>query len=137
MMITAARTPSGDAGDIVLGWLTRVVVALALLGLVAFDGISIVSSRISLEDVGDQAARSASDTWERTHDIQAALKSAQDTATEANAETTVVPTSLSVDPDGTAHLTVTKVALTVVAHHIPALRGLYHLHVEGAGRSTT
>ncbi len=130
------RTSSGDVGGIVLGWLTRLTVVLAVVGLVAFDGISIVSSRLSLEDVGDTAARSASETWERTHDIQAALASAQQTATEANADTTVVPDSLSVDPDGTAHLTVRRVASTIVAHYIPPVRTWCDLRVQGVGRST-
>jgi Flp pilus assembly protein TadG len=134
---TDLRTPSGDGGGIVLGWLTRLTLVLAIVGLVAFDGISIVTSRLSLEDVGNQAARSASETWQRTHDIRAALASAQQTASESNADTGVVTDSLSVDPDGTAHLTVTRQASTLVAHYIPPMRAWCDLRVEGTGRSTT
>ena len=136
MVSSDLRTPSGDVGGIVLGWLTRLTVVLAVVGLIAFDGISIISSRLSLEDVGDQAARSASETFERTHDIRAALASAQQTATEANADTTVVTNSLSVDPDGTAHLTVVREASTLVAHYIPPMRSWCDLRVQGEGRST-
>jgi Flp pilus assembly protein TadG len=136
---TARRTPLGaaaDAGGIVLGWLTQVTVLLAVVGLIAFDGISIITSRLSLEDVGDQAARSASETWQRTHDIQASLLSAQTTATQANADTSVVSDSLRVDPDGTAHLTVTRTASTLVAQYLPPVRGWCDQRVEGDGRST-
>jgi Flp pilus assembly protein TadG len=130
------RAAPGDAGGIVLGWLTRLTVVLAVAGLIAFDGISILTSKLSLEDAGDQAARTASETFQRTHDIQAALARAQQTATEANASTTVVADSLSVDPDGTAHLTVTRVANTILAEHLPPTRSWCDLRADGVGRST-
>ncbi|HEX3004434.1 MAG TPA: hypothetical protein VHO27_09480 [Angustibacter sp.] len=136
MVSSDLRTPSGDAGGIVLGWLTRLTVVLAIVGVIAFDGISIVTSRLSLEDAGNQAARSASETWESTHDIRAALASAQRTATEANADTTVVSDSLSVDADGTAHLVVTREASTLVARHIGPMRHWVELRVQGVGKST-
>jgi Flp pilus assembly protein TadG len=130
------RRTSGDAGGIVLGWLVRLTVVLAVMAVVAFDGISIVTSRLSLEDAGNQAARSASETWQSTHDIRAALASAQQAATEANADTSVVTDSLSVDADGTAHLVVTREASTLVAQHIPPMRSWCELRVRGTGRST-
>lgn len=136
MVSTDLRTPSGDAGGIVLGWLTRLTVVLAVLGVIAFDGISVVSARMSLEDAGTTAAQSASETWQRTHDIRAALASAQRSATEANADTTVVDNSLSVDADGTAHLTVTRVASTIVARHIGPLRRWCTLQVRADGKGT-
>ncbi len=136
MVSSDLRTPSGDAGGIVLGWLTRLTVILALVAVVAFDGISIATSRLSLEDAGNQAARSASETWQSTHDIRAALASAQRAATDANADTTVVSDSLSVDADGTAHLTVTREASTLIAGHIGPMRHWCDLRVQGAGKST-
>lgn len=136
MVSSDLRTPSGDVGGIVLGWLTRLTVVLAVVGVIAFDGISIVTSRLSLEDAGNQAARSASETWQSTHDIRAALASAQRAATEANADTTVVTDSLSVDADGTAHLTVTREASTLVARHIGPMRHWCDLRVQGVGKST-
>lgn len=136
MESTDLRAPAGELGGIVVGWLTRLTVVLAVVGLIAFDAISIISSRLSLEDVGNQAARSASETWQRTHDIRASLASAQQTASDANADTSVVTTSLRVDPDGTAHLTVTREASTLVARYIPPMRNWYELRVDGTGRST-
>ena len=41
-----------------------------------------------------------------------------------------------VDPDGTAHLTVRRVASTIVAHYIPPVRTWCDLRVQGVGRST-
>src|SRR5438477_351831 len=40
------RDFASDRGDIVLGWLTRVVVTLAVVALIAFDSIAIVTSRL-------------------------------------------------------------------------------------------
>lgn len=131
------RLAPGDAGGIVVGWLLRISAVLAVIGLIAFDGISIVTVRFALEDDGNQAARSASDTWERTHDIRAALASAQQTAAESNAANVVVPTSLRIDPDGTAHLTIKREASTIVAVHIPPLRRYCDLTTQGQGRGST
>jgi hypothetical protein len=129
-------TPADDRGDVVLGWLVKITLVLAVLGIVAFDGISIATARLSVEDQGNEAARTASETWERTHDANASYASASAAATEANPLNEIDPKSFRLDPDGTAHLTITREAATIVAHHIGPLRTFCTVDVDAQGRST-
>ncbi|WP_460459378.1 hypothetical protein [Angustibacter peucedani] len=130
------RTPTSDRGDIVLGWLVKIVVILAVFGVVAFDAISIGTTKMSVEDQGDTAARAASETWQRTHDARASLADAQKAAAEANPLNVVVPESFAVDADGTAHFTIEREASTLVAQHIGPLRKVCLVDAAAIGRST-
>jgi hypothetical protein len=130
------RGPGSDRGDIVLGWLVKITVVLAVLGVIAFDGISIGTTKMSVEDQGDTAARAASETWLRTHDARESLASATQTATEANPLNVVVPESFRVDADGTAHFTMEREASTIVAQHIGPLHSICLVDASAIGRST-
>jgi hypothetical protein len=124
-----------DRGDIVLGWLTRVIIALALLGVVVFDGLSLAVAHFAAIDDADSAADSASEAWLATHDLSAALQAAQVSAAEHGE--TVQQGSLNVDPDGTAHVEITREATTLVVHRIPLLRSLTTITASGSGKAMT
>lgn len=109
---------AGDAGGIVVGWLTRITVVAAVVGLVAFDAISIGVSRLAVEDDGALAAREASTDLGRTHDVQAAYDAAVAAATEANPLNEVPPRDFEVLPDGSVRLVVAREATTFVVHRI-------------------
>src|SRR6476469_6633079 len=109
-----SRLGGGDRGDIVLGWLVRVVALLAVVGVMAFDGLSIASSRLSIEDQARDAARAAADTCD----------------TEPNATIVLNPKTFSVDRSGIAHVTVTRTAPTFVVRLIPPLRHLAVVHSD-------
>jgi len=112
--------PDGDRGDIVLGWLTRLVVILSVLGVLGYDAVSVIYAQVSAADTADQAAQSASDSWTAHKNIQSAYSAAEVTAEGAGA--TVPPSSLVVDPDGTVHLSVRKTATTFVLHYLGSLQ---------------
>ncbi len=76
-----------DRGGIVLGWLTKLTVALALAGIVLFDAISIGSTRATVADDGSYAAHQAADAWAETKDIQLAYAAATSAALEQNPAT--------------------------------------------------
>jgi hypothetical protein len=124
--------PDREAGDIILGWLTRIVVGIAIAGVVAFDGVSIGVAHISTIDDANTAARAASRSWYQDHDIAKALQAAQDVAAE-HAET-VVANSLRIDPDGTAHLELEHDATTLVVRHVSALHSWAAVKADGSGR---
>lgn len=131
------RERSADRGDIVLGWLVRVIALLAVVGVLAFDALSIGSSRLSIEDQATDAARQAADTWAGSHDAQRAFDDAWRSATEANATNEVDAASFSIDPSGRAHVKVTREAPTFVVRLIPPLRHLALLHTEGVSTAST
>jgi hypothetical protein len=124
-----------ERGDIVLGWLTRVIIALAVLGIVVFDGLSLAVAHFAAVDDANSAADSASEAWLATHDLSAALQAAQESAAEHGE--TVRPHSLDVDPDGTAHVQITHEATTLVVRHIPLLRSWTTIIASGSGKAMT
>ncbi|HEX5511395.1 MAG TPA: hypothetical protein VFX41_06745, partial [Actinomycetales bacterium] len=100
------RCPSRDTGDIVLGWLTKLVVVLSVVGLIAFDGISIATARLSVEDQATAAAREASRAFQQTRNVQAAYDTAVATAIEADPLNAVPPGAFRAQQDGTVTLVV-------------------------------
>lgn len=126
-----------DRGDIILGWLAKVVVTLALLGLLAFDLISIGWTKVSLTDQAESAARSASATWAQSHNVQKAYDAALAQATEDNAANTVETDGFTIDKDGTVHLRLDREAQTIVVSRVGPIRDWGHISVAAAGRDVT
>ena len=107
---------SGDRGGIVLGWLTKLTVGLALVGIVLFDAIAIGSTRATVADDGAFAAHEAADTWVETHDLQRTFAAATSAALERNATNEVSTKGFTVDPDGTVHLVISRTANTMIVY---------------------
>ena len=82
-----------DEGDVILSWLTRIVVGIAVTAVIGFDSLSIAVTHVS--------------------------------------------TSLWADPDGTIHLRLTHVAMTMVVQHLGPLRSWGEVTATGTGRVTT
>ena len=109
-----------DRGDIVLGWLTKLVATMAVLGVVGFDLVSLGAARFQSEDHAQVAARAAGEAYRSAQNVQAAY----DAAALAVAEhgDTVDPASFSVGPDGRVTLTLHRTAPTVLVEKVAAVR---------------
>lgn len=121
----------GDRGDIVLGWLTKLVVVLALFGLVAFDGISIIQAHVQASDRANTAASAAADAFHDTHDVQKAYNAAYATVT---GDDTIETKTFTVAQDGQVTLRLHHVATTLVLRHISALKKWTQAVETGQGR---
>lgn len=128
---------ANDRGDIVLGWLVRVIALLAVLGVMAFDVLSVGSSRLSIDDQATTAARAAADSWAASHDMQGAFDTAWRSATEADATNDVDVKSFSIDAAGVAHVTLRREAPTFVVRLIPPLRRLAVVRAVGDSHPST
>lgn len=124
-----------DRGDIVLSWLTKLVVFLALSGVVLFDAISIGVTSSGVADAGSFAAHEASATWLGGHDLQKAYETAATTAREANALNVIDPKTFTVDPDGTVHLTISRTATTLVLYRIGSIKKWADVSSRSQGRT--
>lgn len=113
-------TSRGDAGSIVVGWLVKVAAVLLIIGVSAFDAISVGVARLNGSDDANTAASAAASTWQSTHNIDQTLLAAQNAITSVNEE--VLPNSLSVAPDGTVHLSLRRKATTLVLYRIGPLK---------------
>ena len=114
----------GDRGDIVLGWLTKLVVVLAVLGVVAFDLVALGVGRLQAEDRAAAAARAAVSSWSSSKDVQAAYEAALARVAEDGGalEDTIDPGSFRVDPDGAVTLTLRHTATTLVVEKVGPAR---------------
>ena len=125
----------GDRGDIVLSWLTKIVVIFGLAGIVFFDAVSIGVTASSLADQGSFAAREASARWQATGNLQAAYDTALEVAVESNALNTVDTSTFRVDEDDRVHLTIAREATTLVLYRWDRTAKWAQLEQEVSGRS--
>lgn len=120
-MHAAVQRLRGDRGDIVLGWLTKLTVTLAVLGLIGFDVVSVVVGRLQAEDRAGTAARAAVSAWADGRDVQRAYDAAVLSLEDPVADT-IDPASFSVAPDGAVTLTVRHSASTMLLSKVEPLR---------------
>jgi hypothetical protein len=121
----------GDRGDVVLGWLTKLAVVLGLLGLVAFDGISLVQGHFQAADRATTAAAAAADDYKVNHDVQKAYNAAFATVT---GDDTIETKTFGVDQEGTVTLRLHHIATTLVIGRIGPLKKYADAAETGTGR---
>jgi hypothetical protein len=104
---------AGSEGSIVLGWMTKVVVVAALVGVVGFDGISVGLAHLNTADDADSAVQAASQAYEQSHNLQAAYNAA---VSAVKPTETVSTTDFTITADGTTSLTLTNTAHTLLLY---------------------
>jgi hypothetical protein len=114
---------------VVVGWLTKLAVVLAVLGVLLFDTASLLVGRVSVADHADSAAQAAADSWHQQHSYQAALLAAQDSAGSDE----VVRNSLVIAADGATTLALHRDVQTLVVRHVPQLHAF--TSVTGTGNA--
>ena len=122
----------GDRGDIVLGWLTKLTLTLAVLGLIGFDLVSLATARLAAEDHAQDAARAASSTYRDGRNLQAAYDAAAAEALQHG--DTVEASTFTIAPDGAVTLTLHRTAATLLVEKIAPLRGWADAEATVTGR---
>jgi hypothetical protein len=117
-----------DRGSIVVGWLTKLIVALSVVGVILFDVVSVTVSHVSAVDDASEAATAAGFEWRATHDVQKAYDAALESLS-SDAETIPVK-SFTIDTvTGIVRLDVKRETQTMIARHIGPLK---HFGVQTA-----
>jgi hypothetical protein len=128
----AAGNPQ-DAGGIVLGWMTKLAVVSALVGVVGFDGISVGLAHLNTQDDADSAVQAASQSYLQSHNVQAAY----DAAVKAVKPTEEVGTSdFTIAPDGTTTLSLTNTAHTLLLYRSKSTGKWAAVKVHATGKYT-
>lgn len=123
---------SGEAGDIVLSWLVKLTVVLSLLGIVAHDGISVMTASFAADDTAQTAAVDATQYWRDSHHDPAGLLAAA--TSELDPKTySVDPSQVVANQDGTVTVTVHRTARTLVLYRIGPLA--HYAMVSGTASS--
>lgn len=121
-----------DSGSIVLGWLTKLAAGLALLGLLAFDGISLVKAHFTAADHANTDAAAAADVYKQTHDLQKAYNAAV-TLAALDGETIETKTFTVRPTDEHVLLTLHRVAETIWVKKIGPLKKYTDQTGQGEG----
>jgi hypothetical protein len=130
--VAVSPTPACDAGSIVIGWLVRVVVLLAVLFFGGFNGISIAVAHYDATNDAPAAAMAASSAYRAALDstepgmtpagAAAAAVAAADGYARAHGDT-VAAGSIRVSATGRVQLTLRRVARTVLLPDVQPFRG--------------
>ena len=131
----AGRGGHADRGDIVIGWLTKMAVVTALVGLVGYDALSVGVAKVSVADDATTAVQAAAYNWQLSrHNIEVAYRAAQDALPDPVNEQVEVG-DFAIDPDGTVHLTVHKRARTLLLYRVHSLAHYAEVSASAAGKS--
>lgn len=118
----------------VIGWLTRITAALAVLFVLGYDAIALTASHIGAVDDANQAATAAADSWHDGHNLQAAVDAADKQLTSTE---TLVPGSVRITTDGSVSLQVHRVTATLVAKSLPKIKDWTSFTVAGSAPAPT
>jgi hypothetical protein len=127
-----------DRGDIVLGWLVRLVAGLSLLGLFVFEGLSLATARVNGTDVANQIALEASEAYLNTHAKEAARVNAAQMAAETEAAkhgAEIVKKTLKVQKSGAVQVRIRRTATTLLLYRTKQTAQLTIVESEGNARS--
>lgn len=121
-----------DRGSIVLGWLSKLAIAFALFGVLAYDGFTVVTATFGAADDATTAANEAADTYHSTRgDLQAAYNAA--VASVAGKGDIISPSTFTVAPSGAVTLTVQRKPKTLWLHFIGPLKSWADISQSATG----
>jgi hypothetical protein len=100
---------------LVRAWFIRLVLMLAILAVVAFDGMSIVVAHFQVSDAANQAAQAAATAYRQSNDTATApsVLAAEQSLPHGDE---LVPGSVHFLPDGTVTLKVRQTAKSLLLH---------------------
>lgn len=106
-------------GDIIVSWLVRLVLTLAVLALVVFEAGSITYAHLYADDAAGELARAGTVAYRSSGSLSAAQDAAEDVADSRGVEL------VTFERDGaTLVVEVERTAQTLVLHRIPALSAM-------------
>ena len=109
------------------GWVVRLVVSLALLGLVLFEAGSPLIAKVQLDGLAHETARQA----RRTYDRSGIAREAKATAEKVAGEEDAAVTAFAITRDGGVALTIQRTAPSVILGKWDKTKSYYQVSVDG------
>ncbi len=104
-------------------WLMQLALTMAVIGFVAYEGLSMVVTAVSLDGDAERIAEAAADVMQQSRRSNGDPDEAEEAARTEADERGVEIVTFEIDEDeSVVILTVTKDAPTFVSQHIPGLR---------------
>ena len=122
----------GERGDIVVGWFTKIVIILALVGVVGFEATSIGVAHVQMQDTAKAAARAGSREWKDSRDVQRAYQAAEAVAAADSGR--IAPEEFVVHDDGSVTVTVEKDASSLLLFRFSLGRKLTKIRETADGQ---
>ncbi len=124
---------AGEAGSIVIGWMTKLAVVAAVVGVLGFDGIAVGVGHLSTSDDASNAVQAASQNYLSTHNINSAYAAAK----EVLKSTEEIKTAdFTITRDGTTSLSLTNTVHTLVLHKTSQTAGWAVITAHATGKYT-
>ncbi len=117
--VRARGVRAGDRGDMVVGWLSRIVLVLAVIAVIGYDAVTSIQANVTAKDQATSAAQAGQANYVTTKNVQAAYQAALESAQQANPANTIAPAAFSVSIAGVVSLTLKRPVHTLVAHYLP------------------
>ncbi len=114
------RSHAHERGEIISSWLIKLTISLALVGLIAFDAISVATAQLSLSDDAAGAARAAVDSLD-SGDYRDAHPAAESYVLDQDTTNVVSADDVRVASDGSATVTVHRTAPTLILFRLGPL----------------
>lgn len=121
-----------QGGGLIIGWIGKIVIGLALTGLVIFDGGSILVNFFTLDSTADEIAIDLSTDIGQTRNQRQLEDRARELATDADARLLGV----EVDADNVVRVRLRRRADTLVVGRISFIKDWARATVEGQAGTT-
>lgn len=115
-----------------LGWLARLVIAFAILGLLAFDGIKVVVANFGAADDATTAANAALDSYQADHNVQHAYNAA--VASVAGKGDVIETANFTITAGGAVSLTLDRTPATLWMQRISAFHSVLSIRQTATAR---
>ncbi|MEX2550547.1 MAG: hypothetical protein WD638_09985 [Nitriliruptoraceae bacterium] len=103
-----------EDGDIIAGWLLRLVVTLGALALVVFEIGAVVVASVTADDAAGEVARASADAYRASGSLARATEVAEEIAAAREVELTALD-----EDEGALVVEVTREAGTILLQRIP------------------
>ena len=119
MVDTWGRHGADESGGIISSWLIQLLIFLAVLSFIAYEGISVLVTNVSLDDTAREVARATRDEYRVARSIEVATDTAVEVAAVHDARVLEVT-----EEDGDLVVELQRDAPTLVIHRIGPLQHL-------------
>lgn len=116
------RATGTDSGAMQVSFIAKLAVALAIVGVTGYDGVAILVTHVSTETDANNAANSASQNWQTTHNVTLAYQAAAQSVAGRGERVLSCATCFSIDSDNTVHVEVRRTAKTLLLSRIGFLK---------------
>ena len=117
MRTAYSRLRADETGSIVFGWLGRLSLTIAVIGVICFEVLSILVTRVGLDDIGRTAGDRALTVYAESHDPTSAYLAADQYASSQGAS--LVEKSFTIS-DEAVSFDLKKTAPTLLLYRLDA-----------------